>query len=260
MTDVSSSRWARWIGLSRRSARWQSGAGWAPASDHDPHGGLAGQAEHVAGQAEHVAGQGAPVDPSTPLFEVPFVVLDVETTGGSPTSAALTEIAAARYQGGECLGVLQTLVDPQQDIPPLITILTGISDPMVQEAPRVQAVLPSLIEFVRGAVVVGHNVSFDMSFLNAALVASGREPLTNQVVDTLALARRMLRPDVPNCRLATLARELDLEHRPTHRALEDVRATADLLHGLIERASGYGVFVLAELIELPSVLPSVRAS
>ena len=238
VTIVSSARWARWVGLNRRRAVW--------------HGG------ETPIDTEPVIGTEA-VDLTAPLFEVPFVVLDVETTGGSPATAALTEIAAARYQGGECEGELQTLVDPEREIPALITILTGISDPMVQGAPRVHAVLPSLVEFVRGAVIVGHNVAFDMSFLNAALESGGREPLVNQTVDTLALARRLLRPDVPNCRLATLARELRLEHRPSHRALDDVRATADLLHGLIERASGYGVFVLADLIELPRA-HGIRAS
>jgi len=121
---------------------------------------------------------------------------------------------------------------------------------MVAGAPPAASVLPSFLEFVRGAVLVGHNVSFDVSFLDDALTASGRHPLDHTVVDTLALARRLLRPDVPNCRLRTLATVLGLEHLPTHRALDDVLATADLLHGLIERATGYGVFVLADLVEL----------
>ena len=191
------------------------------------------------------------MDPGTPLFEVPFVVLDVETTGGSPATAALIEVAAARYRGGECEGVLQTLVDPGVPIPSLISLLTGIGEDMVAGAPSIGGVLPSLLEFLRGAVLVGHNIAFDLSFLDAALCENGRDPLDHESIDTLALARALLRPDVPNCRLATLARALQLEHRPSHRALDDVRATADLLHGLIERASGYGVFVLADLVELP---------
>ena len=249
VTIVSSSRWARWIWKSGRRARWQPGP-----QIHAPS-----TVDGVAPVADSMAAHGAPIEPATPLFDVPFVVLDVETTGGSPASAALTEIAAARYLGGECRGEVQTLVDPGGEIPPLITVLTGISGSMVQGAPRVGAVLPSLVEFVRGAVVVGHNVAFDMAFVNAALRDSGREILTNQTIDTLALSRRLLRPDVPNCRLATLARALQLDHRPSHRALDDVRATADLLHGLIERATGYGVFVLADLMELPRS-PGARAS
>jgi DNA polymerase-3 subunit epsilon len=192
------------------------------------------------------------VDPGTPLFDVPFAVLDVETTGGSPATAALTEIAVATFRGGERLTTFQTLVDPGCSVPPLISLLTGITDDMVAGAPAVSSVLPSLLEIVDGTVLVGHNIAFDLSFLDAALRASGREPLGNTAVDTLALARRLLRPDVPNCRLRTLAAHLALEHRPSHRALDDVCATADLLHRLIESATGYGVFVLADLVELMS--------
>jgi len=193
-------------------------------------------------------------DRATPLYDVPFVVVDVETTGGSPSSAALTEIAAARYRGGACLGTYQTLVRPGCPVPPLISVLTGITDDMVAGAPRVSSVLPAFLEFVDGAVLVGHNVRFDLSFLDAALARSGRPPLANTTVDTLALARRLLRPDVPNCKLGTLAAVLRLEHRPSHRALDDVHATADLLHRLIEQATGFGVFVLADLLELPALL------
>lgn len=190
------------------------------------------------------------VDPCTALFDVPFAVIDVETTGGSPATSTLTEIAAATYRGGECLGTFQTLVDPGCGVPPLISLLTGITDDMLIGAPPVSCVLPSFLQFVRGSVLVGHNVSFDLSFLDAALRAEGRGPLDNTVVDTLALARRLVRPEVPNCRLRTLATCLELEHLPSHRALDDVRATADLLHRLIERATGFGVFVLADLVDL----------
>ena len=199
------------------------------------------------------------VDRGAPLFDVCFAVVDVETTGGSPANAALTEIAAAKYRGGECLGEFQTLVDPGCGVPPLISLLTGITDDMVHGAPSVSSVLPSFLEFVRGSVIVGHNVSFDLSFLDAALGRDHREPLTNATLDTLALARRLVRPDVPNCKLRTLATALRLEHLPSHRALDDVRATADLLHGLIERATGYGVFVLGDLFDLVSK-PELRSA
>ena len=124
---------------------------------------------------------------------------------------------------------------------------------------RLSCVLPSLLEFLRGSVVVGHNVRFDLSFLDAALTDNGYEPLANTVIDTLALARRLVRPDVPNCKLRTLATALRLEHLPSHRALDDVRATADLLHRLIEHATGYDVFVLGDLVDLMA-RPTIRAA
>jgi DNA polymerase-3 subunit epsilon len=231
-----SSRWARWVGIvGRRAAR---------------------------GGAEAAPPFRPGFDLGAPLFDVPFAVLDVETTGGSPTTSALTEIAAAKYQGGECVGEFQSLVDPGCSVPPLISLLTGITDDMVLGAPPVTKVLPSLLEFVRGAVIVGHNIGFDLSFLDAALGACGYEPLRNTTVDTLALARRLVRPDVPDCKLRTLASALRLEHLPSHRALDDVRATADLLHRLIESATGYGVFVLGDLVDMVAMPPlrSTRVS
>jgi DNA polymerase III subunit epsilon len=196
-----------------------------------------------------MAGSGPETDAGdTALYRVTFVVVDVETTGAAPNCGALTEIAAAKYRSGECLGTFQTLVDPIDPIPARISALTGITDDMVHGAPVVSSVLPSFLEFVGGAVVVGHNLRFDLRFLDAALEASGRARPPAAAVDTLALARRLLRDDVPNCRLRTLAAVLDLEHRPSHRALDDVRATADLLHRLIELATGFGVLALGDLL------------
>ncbi|HXQ75287.1 MAG TPA: exonuclease domain-containing protein [Acidimicrobiales bacterium] len=196
-------------------------------------------------------------DIDLPLYDVTFAVIDVETTGGGPDTCALTEVAAAKFRAGECLGTFATLVDPCDSIPPFITALTGISDEMVRNAPSVPGVLPAFVEFVRGAVLVGHNVAFDLAFLNAALEDNDRFPLDNPVVDTLALARRLVDPEVPDCRLGTLASGLALEHRPAHRALDDVMATADLLHRLIEDATGFGVFTLGQLMALPGFVPTV---
>src|SRR5215469_15014156 len=97
-------------------------------------------------------------DLGTPLSEVTFVVLDLETTGGSPLSCAITEVGAVKFRGGELLGTLQTLVNPGLPIPPEITYLTGITEAMVVPAPTIDAVLPSLVSFVGNAVIVGHNV------------------------------------------------------------------------------------------------------
>jgi DNA polymerase III epsilon subunit family exonuclease len=193
-------------------------------------------------------------DLGTPLSQVTFVVVDVETTGGSPASSSLTEVAAARYRGGELLATFQTFVRPDQRIPPFITALTGISDAMVADASRVGEMLPSFLEFVGGAVLVGHNLRFDLSFLNHALISTGRDPLDNASVDTLALARRLVRDMVANCKLGTLAAGLGLDHQPSHRALTDVLATGDLLHAMLERAGSFGILDLEELLALPRLV------
>jgi DNA polymerase-3 subunit epsilon len=191
-------------------------------------------------------------DLGTPLIDVPFCILDLETTGGSPADCAITEIGAVRYRGGELEGTFQTLVNPGAPIPPFITVLTGITHAMVVEAPRIEEALPTFLEFLGDAVVVGHNVRFDLSFLNAASEHLGYGRLPNRSVDTAALARRMIRSEVRNLRLATLAAHFRSPVTPNHRALEDARATAHVLWALLERAGALGVTHLEDLLELPT--------
>src|ERR1039458_3369723 len=182
-------------------------------------------------------------DLGTPLSQVTFVVLDVETTGGSPATSSLTEVAAARYRGGEILGTYQTFVRPDERIPPFITALTGISDEMVADAPRSGEMLPSFLEFVGGAVLVGHNIRFDLSFLNHALVSTGRERLANVTVDTLAMSRRLVRDMVPNCKLGTLAATLRAPP-PRRRVLVHGRGRPRALRGQGNRSAGPCALVL----------------
>src|SRR5438045_5035974 len=83
----------------------------------------------------------------TPLREVTFVVVDLETTGGSPAACAITEIGAVKVRGGEVLGTFQTLVNPDQLIPPFIAVLTGITQAMVASAPRIETALAAFLDF-----------------------------------------------------------------------------------------------------------------
>ncbi len=199
-------------------------------------------------------------DLGTPLQHVTFCVIDIETTGGSAIDGGITEIGAVKVRGGECLGTFQTMVNPGLLIPPQITMLTGITQAMVLPAPRIESVLPALVEFTAGTVIVGHNVRYDLGFLNLALARAGWPRFSQQSVDTCALARRLVRDEVPNIKLSTLARRFRLDHQPSHRALEDALATADLLHLLIGRAAALGVMGLDDLIDLPKVAnhPHVR--
>ncbi|MFV0309637.1 MAG: DEDD exonuclease domain-containing protein [Desertimonas sp.] len=197
--------------------------------------------------------QGSFDELGTPLCDVTFCVVDLETTGGNRQEDRITEIGAVKVRGGECLGTFQTLVNPGRAIPPPVTILTGLTDAMVAPAPRLEAVLPAFVEFTRNCVMVGHNVGFDLAVLRRALHAGAHPPLTGPSIDTVALARRLVREEVPDCRLGTLASRFRLDHRPTHRALDDALATVDLLHLLIERAAGLGVLGLDDLASLPTI-------
>src|SRR5699024_11548744 len=91
-------------------------------------------------------------DIGTPLFDATFVVVDLETTGGSARESAITEIGAVKVRGGETVGEFQTLVNPGVGIPPTITLLTGITNAMVVTAPQITTVLPAFLEFVGDAV------------------------------------------------------------------------------------------------------------
>ncbi|WP_344453478.1 DEDD exonuclease domain-containing protein [Actinocorallia aurantiaca] len=191
--------------------------------------------------------QGSLDDLGTPLGEVTFVVVDLETTGGSPADSGITEIGAVKVRGGEIVGELATLVDCGLPIPPHITVLTGITRQMLVGAPPVAEVIPTFLEFARGCVLVAHNAPFDTGFLKAACARLGHPWPAFTVLDTVDLARRILtREEVPNRRLATLARFFGSPAEPNHRALADARATVDVLHGLFERLGAFGVTSLEE--------------
>ena len=197
----------------------------------------------------HADGLQGTLDQGVPLHDVTFCIVDLETTGGSPADSAITEVGAVTYRGGERIGVFHTLVDPRRPIPPSITHLTGIDDVAVAGMPPIEAVLPELVEYLRGRIFVAHNARFDFSFVNAALTRLEYEPLPSPPVCTARLARRIVWPEVPNVRLHTLAQYFRTSVRPSHRALDDAQACAEVLHGLLELGGRLGILTLGDLHE-----------
>ncbi len=188
-------------------------------------------------------------DCGTPLVDVTFCVVDLETTGSTPSEAGITEIGAVKMRGGEILGEFATLVDPGRPIPAFIAALTGITDTMLVGAPSVAAATWSFWEFARGCVIVAHNAPYDLGFLKGAAVLAEQPWPAPAVVDTAVLARRVLGKDeVPNCKLATLATFFRSPDTPVHRALDDARATVHVLHGLLDRIGPAGVHSLEDLL------------
>ena len=100
------------------------------------------------------------------------MVVDLETTGGAPDGGGITEIGAVKVRGGEQLGEFATLVNPGVPIPPFITVLTGITQAMLAPAPPIEEVLPSLLEFLAGAVLVAHNAPYDAGLPQGRLRAA----------------------------------------------------------------------------------------
>jgi DNA polymerase III subunit epsilon len=205
--------------------------------------------------------QGTLDELGVPLASTTFVVVDLETTGGSPNEADITEVGAVKVRGGEVLGEFQTLVRPSTTIPPFVAVLTGITDAMVATAPRLGSVLPAFLEFARGTTLVAHNAPFDVGFLKAACDRTGHAWPRFEVLDTARLARRVLaRDEARDCKLATLAQVFRAGTTPTHRALDDARATVDVLHGLLERLGNAGVQTIDELVLWQSTVTPAQRS
>lgn len=209
------------------------------------------------------ARQLALTDLGTPLAKVTFVVVDLETTGGAPGAHAITEIGAVRVRGGQVRSELSTLVNPGSPIPPSITALTGITNTMVASAPPVARALADFLAWAHldqdDTVLVAHNARFDVGHLRGAAGALGLDWPRVPVADTLALARKAWkRPDVPNHRLGTLARLVGSPTTPTHRALDDARATVDVLHAALEVLAPLGVSYLEDLATAVDPVPAAR--
>jgi DNA polymerase III epsilon subunit family exonuclease len=189
-----------------------------------------------------------------------FAVVDLETTGWSPEQAAITEIGAVRVRADVRQGEFASLVNPGTPVPPGIADLTGITDWMLAAAPRLGAVLPGLLDFAQGCVLVAHNAPFDLGFLVAGCGDLGLAWPGFTVLDTVMLARRVMDPDeVPDCKLSTLAGFFGARTAPNHRALADARATADVLSWLIRRLAHRGIRTLRQLSTWPDVLTSSPA-
>ncbi|MGV1003477.1 MAG: DEDD exonuclease domain-containing protein [Candidatus Nanopelagicales bacterium] len=187
-------------------------------------------------------------DLGTPLREVTFVVVDLETDGGSPEGAGITEFGAVKVCRGEEVASFQSLVRLGAPLSAFISALTGITDSMLATAPELAEVLPAFLDFANGAVIVAHNAPYDVGFLKGACAKQGLRWPEPVVLDTAKLARNTVKGEVLNCKLSTLARHFRTRVTPNHRALADAQATVDVLHGLIERVGNLGVHSLEELV------------
>ncbi len=184
------------------------------------------------------------------------MVLDLETTGGTPQDGGITEIGAVKIRGGETLGEFQTLVRPPTSIPPFIAVLTGITDSMVADAPPLSAALPPFLEFIAGSVLVAHNAPYDIGFLKGACQRTDHPWPAATVIDTVRLARHIVSKDeAPNRKLGTLAALFGSPTTPDHRALNDARATVHVLHSLLARIGSLGVTSLGELRSFSAKVP-----
>ena len=185
-----------------------------------------------------------------PLERADYVVFDLETTGTRPGASRIVEVGAVRVSALQPVARFERLVDPGVPIPAVITALTGISPELVRGRPRIDRILDDFLRFCAGAVLVAHNARFDVGFVDAELRRLRGGRLAAPVIDTVALARRLMGDRLPRMDLGTLAERFDTEVRPCHRALADAEATAEVLVQLLGLAQERGAATVAEVIGL----------
>lgn len=162
-----------------------------------------------------------------------FAVVDIETTGSTPQSAGITEIAIVIHNWVEVTGKYVTLINPRHKIPPFIVNMTGISDEMVAGAPLFEEVAPQIYNLLNGRVFVAHNVSFDYSFVHYLLGRSGFQWSAPKLC-TIKLSRRVF-PGLEKYGLGSLTRDLGIRIEGRHRAWGDAAATAQVLTMAIQK-------------------------
>jgi DNA polymerase-3 subunit epsilon len=161
-----------------------------------------------------------------------FAIVDIETTGGYASGNSITEIAIAIHDGQQMIDYFETLINPETPIPLYIQALTGITNPMVSQAPAFEEVAPLIFKMLQGKVFVAHNVNFDYSFLKHQLAHFGYE-LDSKKLCTVRLARKVL-PGYRSYSLGNLCRSLQIENEQRHRAGGDTKATLKLFEHILK--------------------------
>jgi DNA polymerase-3 subunit epsilon len=175
-----------------------------------------------------------------------YVIVDIETTGGSPKASKITEIAIYKHNGISIIDEFSTLVNPEMKIPEFISRLTGISDKMVEDAPKFYEIAKNIIEFTEGCIFVAHNVGFDYGIIRHEFKTLGYD-FRRPHLCTVRSSRYVI-PGMDSYSLGKLSRSLGIEIKDRHRAGGDALATAHLFTMLIEKdPSGLQTFIQQEV-------------
>ena len=191
-----------------------------------------------------------------PLDALTYVVVDVETTGGSPWGGdRITEFCAVTVINGQVADVFETLVNPQRPIPPAVTRLTRITWDMVRHAPTIREVAPRIADVLRGHLFVAHNAAFDWRFVSSELSRYAGQQLAGEKLCTVKLARAVV-PNIRRRSLGSLSYFYGIENHARHRAGGDALATAKVLLRLLDAARDRGCETLEDLRALMRRVPS----
>jgi DNA polymerase-3 subunit epsilon len=162
------------------------------------------------------------------LRSLRFCVIDLETTGGNPDTEKIIEIGMVKIDNRKITEERSFLVNPQKEIPDFVQKLTGIKKADVEHSPKIEEVIDEIVEFIGDAILVAHNTSFDIPFLNGVLKKLQRPTLDNKVICTNIMTKYMI-PDIMSSNLGYMSQIFGISHSQAHRAIEDARATGLLL-------------------------------
>jgi len=166
-----------------------------------------------------------------------YAIVDIETTGGSSRIEKITEIAIIQHDGEKITGEFSTLINPERNIPYYITSITGITNEMVEDAPRFFEVARTIVEMTEGRTLVAHNARFDYSFIREEFKSLGYNFRRN-LLDTVTLSRKLI-PGHESYSLGNLCRDLGIKIEGRHRASGDALATTELFRLLLEKDSEF---------------------
>jgi DNA polymerase III epsilon subunit family exonuclease len=152
-----------------------------------------------------------------------YVVIDLETTGLSPSKNEIIELAAIKVINDEITDKFSSLCKPKRKITPHITNINGITNDMAADAPNIEEIIPKYVEFIGELPVVGHNVEFDLKFINS----NADKYLRNEQIDTLRFARGLY-PDIGAYNLRAVSNYLNIQHGNLHRAINDCEVTNEI--------------------------------
>lgn len=179
-----------------------------------------------------------------------FVAFDIETTGRIADKDDILEIGAVRFVNGRSTESFETLIDPMRPIPTEATRIHGITDQMVRGKPQLRAALESFNDFSANSVLVAHNATFDVKFLQAAVTKLLVKAPPGPILDTYPMSK-VIFPDLMNHRLISLVKHLKIKAQEFHRAKQDSAYCGKLLVAMIKQLSSGGKLPsLGRLIEL----------
>lgn len=162
------------------------------------------------------------------LEELKFCVIDLETTGGNHESDQIIEIGMIRIENLEITDEKNLLIDPEMDIPEFIQKLTSIKQKDIQGCPTITEVIDEILDFIGDDIIVAHNISFDLPFINSVLRRLDRPQLENKSLCTNVMTKHMI-PEIMSSNLTYMSQLFDINHSNAHRAYDDALATAKLL-------------------------------